>query len=195
VQCSENEVSQTEYYNGHHKDTMINNVFAFSAEGKIIHATVNCPGSWHDSHAAVHLMRVVDKKIGNFAMCVDQGFLRSGYMIRKFVGPLSSRAKAKLQNLPSATRKKILDNNSIYISLRQAAEWGMKALQGTFARLKTRLTFNNKMRKLLLTSIVFLHNFRTHYVGINQIATVFNSEYQQYISLETYDRIAKYFND
>ena len=30
-------------------------------------------------------------------------------------------------------------------------------------------------------------------MGINQIATVFNPEYEQYINLEGYDRIARYF--
>jgi hypothetical protein len=30
-------------------------------------------------------------------------------------------------------------------------------------------------------------------VGLNQIATVFNLEYQQYLNLETYDRIRRYY--
>ena len=39
-----------------------------------------------------------------------------------------------------------------------------------------------------------LHNFRTEYVGINQIATVFNEHYEQSINLEGYDRIARYYH-
>lgn len=30
-------------------------------------------------------------------------------------------------------------------------------------------------------------------MGLNQIATVFNPEYEQYINLDGYDRIARYF--
>lgn len=112
----------------------------------------------------------------------------------KFVGPLSRRARTKLQQQPPAIRRPQEQLHAVYTSLRQAAEWGMKALQGTFGRLKTRLTSNKKLRKLILACIVFLHNFRTHYVGLNQIAEVFNLEYEQYISLETYDRIRAYFN-
>ena len=41
--------------------------------------------------------------------------------------------------------------------------------------------------------ICLLHNFRTELVGLNQIAAVFNPEYDQYINLDGYDRIAKFF--
>ena len=80
-----------------------------------------------------------------------------------------------------------------YVSLRQSAEWGMRALQGTFTRLKSRLTSNNRMRKLIIETIVLLSNFRTAHVGLNQIATVFNPQYEQIINVDGYDRIARYF--
>lgn len=37
-------------------------------------------------------------------------------------------------------------------------------------------------------------NYRTEYIGLNQIATVFNPEYEQYINLENYDKLYKYYN-
>ena len=83
--------------------------------------------------------------------------------------------------------------SGIFTSLRQAAEWGMRALQGLLSRLKARLGSNKKKRGIVLLSIVLLHNLRTHYVGLNQIATVFNPEYEQYSNLENYDRIRNYF--
>jgi hypothetical protein len=43
--------------------------------------------------------------------------------------------------------------------------------------------------------VVLLHNFRTHYVGLNQIATVFNPLYEQYVNIENYDRIARYYDN
>lgn len=87
----------------------------------------------------------------------------------------------------------MLERIAAYISLRQSSEWGMRALQGSFSRLITRLTSDYEFRQKLLLSIILLHNFRTEEIGINQIAEVFSYHYQQYISLETYDKIAQYY--
>ena len=70
----------------------------------------------------------------------------------------------------------------------------MRALQRTFARLKSRLPSNNAKRLAIMQSIiVLLHNFRTEF-ELNQIATVFYPHYEPYVNLESYDRIARYFN-
>ncbi len=51
-------------------------------------------------------------------------------------------------------------------------------------------------RKKVIQSIVLIHNFRTELVGLNQIATVFDPEYERYINLSGYDCIKRfYFND
>jgi hypothetical protein len=70
---------------------------------------------------------------------------------------------------------------------------GMRALQGSFTRLKSRLPSHKKKRKLIIMCICFLHNFRTHAVGINQIFTVFNAEFEAYMNIMNYDRIASYY--
>ena len=51
-----------------------------------------------------------------------------------------------------------------------------------------------RKRKLILTLNILLHNFRTAVVGLNQIATVFNPEYDAYINVRNYDRIADYYD-
>jgi hypothetical protein len=71
----------------------------------------------------------------------------------------------------------------------------MRALQGTFIRMKSRLPSNKRKRKLILTVIALLHNFRTSVVGLNQIATVFNPEYEAYVNIRNYDRIADYYEN
>jgi len=71
----------------------------------------------------------------------------------------------------------------------------MRGLQGSFSRLKARLGSNKEKRGLIILSILLLHNFRTEYVGLNQIATAYNPHYEQYINLENYDRIANYFHN
>ena len=58
-------------------------------------------------------------------------------------------------------------------SARQAAEWGMRAIQGTFGRLHTTLTADETRRRTILTCIMHLHNYQTRLVGMNQITSVY----------------------
>ena len=167
-QCSDNQLLQNAAYNGYSHDTSCNNVFAFSPEGKVMYCAYNYPGSWHDSTVAQQLINVVINKIGTYALCVDQGFPRSGDLLDRFVGPMSKKMKKKLA---PALAEYLLPLHEKYISLRQASEWGMRALQGSFSRLKSRLPSNAEKRGRIILSIILLHNFRTHYVGLNQIVT------------------------
>jgi hypothetical protein len=59
--------------------------------------------------------------------------------------------------------------------LRQAAEWGMRALQGSFPRLKDTLLYleDKTDRRLFLHLIPMVYNFRTQFVGLNQIRSTF----------------------
>ena len=138
VQCSEDPLIQNAYFNGYHQDTMVNNIFLFSPEGKILFACFNAPGSWHDSNVASPLITIVLDKLGNYKICVDQGFKRSGKLLNKFVGPISKKVR---RNLSPVLRRALIRLHNIYVSLRQASEWGMRALQGSFSRLKSRLTY------------------------------------------------------
>ena len=69
----------------------------------------------------------------------------------------------------------------------------MRSLQGTFPRCKKRLPSNAEKRKKVIQSIVLIHNFRTELVGLNQIKTVFDPEYERYINVRGYDRIKRYY--
>lgn len=191
VQCSSDPEDQARMHNGYYNDSRINNVLAFSPKGKIFYASYNFPGSWHDSQVVHSLARTVVEKIGDYALCVDQGFPRSDELFDKFVGPISKQTISKLSRI---VKTQVIKRSHKITSLRQSAEWGMRALQGSFVRLKSRLTSNSSKRKKILLSIFLLHNFRTHYVRINQISTVFNPHYERYINIEGYDRIARYFH-
>ena len=68
--------------------------------------------------------------------CVDQGFPRSGALHGKFVGPIDEKTRSKLN---PALRRIVIDEHNLCVSLRQSSEWGMRALQGSFSRLKSRL--------------------------------------------------------
>ena len=43
--------------------------------------------------------------------------------------------------------------------------------------------------------IILIHSFRTHVVGLNQIAIVFNVKYDSYVNIWNYDRIAQYYEN
>ena len=190
VQCNDSAEDQSKFYYGHSKDTMINNVLAFNPLGKVFYAALNYPGSWHDSQVCSKLIALTIDKIGMYQLCVDQGFPRNGDLFDRFVGPLSKKARSQLSSI---NKESIVKKHELYVSLRQASEWGMRSLQGTFSRLKSRLTSNVSKRRKILNSIILLHNYRTHEVGLNQIATVFNVHYEQFLHVENYDRIARYF--
>lgn len=193
-ECGENEVVQRAFYNGYYKDTRVNNVFLFGPDGKIRFASINAPGSCHDTTVAINLMRKCLEELNGKVVCVDKGFPRAGIFKNVFVGPMGKKTLAKYRrDLTVAEFEAIVTLHHTYTSLRQSAEWGMRALQGSFPRLRTRLTANAFVRKEIIESICYLHNYRTDYVGINQIAAVFNLENEKYINIEGYDKIARYY--
>jgi len=170
VECSSDEIAQSVDYSGYNHDTMCNNVFVFSSSGKIVLASINCPGSWHDSSTACDLLAFLRDNLNGYKICADKRFPLSKHFEDKLVGPLTTKQISNLQRLSTSERNAKERLHNAYTSLRQSAEWGMRALQGTFCRLKTRLCSNKNKRKLVIRSIILLHNFRTHYIGLNQIA-------------------------
>jgi hypothetical protein len=65
-------------------------------------------------------------------------------------------------------------------SLRQASEWGMRALQGAFPRLTVPLKFERKgERGRILLLVPLLYNFRLEVVGLNQIQNVYVPEWSK----------------
>jgi hypothetical protein len=192
TECTSEETEQNAMYNGYHSDTMVNNIFAYGPDGKVFLCAVNFPGSWHDGSITANILPYIANRIGNKKICVDQGFPRSGDANEILVGPISKKQAAKLApNL----KWFLLRMSNIYTSLRQSSEWGMRALQGTFPRCKKRLPGNPMKRKVVIQCIALIHNFRMELVGLNQIATVFNPQYERYINLRGYDRIRRYYFD
>jgi hypothetical protein len=65
-------------------------------------------------------------------------------------------------------------------SLRQAAEWGMRAIQSAFPRLHDDIRYEEfGSRQLILSVMVMLYNFRCDRVGLNQIQTVYVPEWSK----------------
>ncbi len=106
------------------------------------------------------------------------------------MGPVSKRYARHMNPL---VHDYLLKISNVHTSLRQASEWGMRGLQGTFPRCKKRMPSNPETRRLVLECIVLIHNFRTEIVGFSQIRSVFDPEYERIQVLEGYDRISQYY--
>ena len=174
MECTSERIQQNAFYCGYDCDTMVNNVFAYGPDGKVFFAAVNFPGSWADGSLTARFLDQMKRRIGTYKICVDQGFPRSGDAYGTFVGPVTKRAARRLHR---DVRNCLLLISNVHTSLRQASEWGMRGLQGTFPRCKKRLPGDDKMRRLVIEAIVLVHNFQTDLVGYNQIKTVFEPEY------------------
>jgi len=86
-------------------------------------ARINFPGSWHEAQVNQSLIRQVVHNIGDYKICVDQGFPRSGDLLNKFVGPISRRSR---ENIEPHNGSAIIRRHNTYVSLHQACEWGSR---------------------------------------------------------------------
>ncbi|KAG9404967.1 hypothetical protein AC1031_004065 [Aphanomyces cochlioides] len=168
-------VIQNMFYNGWTHDHYVSNVFVFCPNGVIAACVLNAPGSMHDSLIAecgglyLKIKKVYDEY--NLRVVVDSAFCGS-----KFDFLIKSG-----QDLPATSDRRAVAQGRQATSLRQTAEWGMRALKGSFPRLKDRLVYEERgERRLILNMMVLLFNFRTRLVGINQI----QSTYMPYLSKE-----------
>jgi DDE superfamily endonuclease len=159
---------QCMYYNGWKCEHFVGNVFVFGIDGLIIACVVNAPGSIHDS-AVAELGGIYDKLSEVYERtggkcCVDSAFsaATNAFMIKSSENVLRAQNPEQVLQQQEAT------------SLRQAAEWGMRAIQGSFPRLKDRIHYEtNGERKVFLQLLPLLYNYRTNLVGLNQIANTY----------------------
>jgi hypothetical protein len=95
-ECTSEVFEQNAMYNGYHSETMVNNIIAYGPDGKVFLAAINFPGSWHDGSITANILPYIRERIGNYKMCVDQGFPRSGDASFILVGPISRRQARRL---------------------------------------------------------------------------------------------------
>ena len=161
--------TQNAYYNGWLHVYFVGCVFVFAPNGLVVGASVNNPGSWHDSFIA--------KNSGTYETLENIFLLTGGKCVvdaafsLKHCPFLIKSGKEPSTNLTDA----VIVRDAEATSLRQSAEWGMRGLQGSFPRLKEKITYSEDFRdrKLFLSLIPMLYNFRTNFVGLNQIRSHF----------------------
>jgi hypothetical protein len=183
LQQSGNWLKQNQYYNGWKSHTFVNSVFCFAPDGLIRCATINCPGSWHDSTLADY---GIYQKLENLynehgaKVVVDSAF---GLQARGFLIKSAQQQDPARRGATQAEARRELTLNGQATSLRQLSEHGMRMIQGQFPRLKDNFPFEEfGERKIVLHLMVLLYNFQASRVGINQILNTFMSKTEGFYS-------------
>ena len=164
------------YYSGWLHGHFITNLFVFAYDGRIIKAVIYVSGSVHDSTLAdwgdvyEELEELYNSTGGKCAVDSAFGMHATPFLIKS--GKDITRAKD--------AREVVLIREST--SVRQAAEWGMRAIQGSFSRLKDAIRFEvdgGTKRKIMLKLAVLLYNFCLEHVGLNQIRNTYCPEWSK----------------
>ena len=160
---------QNNFYNGWTHDHYVSAVLVFCPDGTIPIACFNVLGSIHDS-AIAEFGTIYGKleKVFNTPLkgkcTVDSAFAK-----RRFPFLIKSS-----QSDPTTDDPNDLIINHEATSMRQSAEWGMRALQSSFPRLKDRFVYEEYgERRLMMKMILLLYNLRARKVGINQIKNTY----------------------
>ena len=158
---------QNKFYNGWQHGHFLSNLFVFGADGRIIKCVLNAPGSCHDStlcewggvYDALNKAYVQHKG----KVCVDSAFKATGDFLIK------SSEDYTLCEMPEELRIAVQAT-----ALRQSAEWGMRAIQGAFPRMKDKIKYEEVgERRVTLQLLPLLYNIRLELVGLNQLRNVY----------------------
>ena len=188
LQRSGDNTVQNMFYNGWTHDHYVTSVLVFCPDGTIPIAAINYPGCFHDSQIA-EWGKIYDKLeavfINNGGKCVvDSAFARSrnAFLIKSS------------QTAPVDMEDAIMNREAT--SMRQSSEWGMRALQSSFPRLKDRMIYEEMgERKIILKMMVLLFNLRSRRVGINQILNTYMPALELDANHEIIDPILGLFNE
>jgi hypothetical protein len=161
---------QSMFYNGWQHGHFVNNLLVFGADGRIIKCVLNVPGSVHDSTMCVW---------GQVYSEMNEIYHRNGG--KCVVDSAFNAHKAKYLIKSAQTVNKAKDEREIVVnsqatSARQCAEWGMRAIQSAFPRLKDKMKYQEDggpERRMLLKLAVMLYNYRLELVGLNQIRNTY----------------------
>ena len=171
LEQSGKDIIQNMFYNGWTHNHYVSAVIVFCPDGTIPIATYNVPGCFHDSTIAdwgniYKKLECIYTNTGG-KCTVDSAFSKKNYAFL----------------IKSSQTDPILDDfhdyeiNDQATSMRQSAEWGTRALQASFPRLKDRLVFEEYgERKLIFKLFFLLYNLRARRVGINQILNTYMPE-------------------
>ena len=165
---------QNAQYNGWLHATLVTGTLCFGVDGCLIWGKHNFSGSWNDSETSRDFQeKLADPNLtlpGHGALA-DTAFPVRGCPLGAIMTPLKGKDLDAINNV-SIIRYLELRSADI-TSLRQAAEWGMGAVEKPYQRLLERLPFNQAKRAQFLEIVHRLYNFRLRITGISQIRSFF----------------------
>jgi hypothetical protein len=136
AEFTDKHVKQNAYYCRYDCDTMVNDVFAYGPNGNVFFVAINFLESWADGSLTAHFLGHLKAKIGDYKICVDRGFPRSGDAYGTLAGLVTKRAARRLHR---GVCDYLLWISNVHMLLWQVSEKGMRGLQGTFPCCKKRL--------------------------------------------------------
>ncbi|KAG7097801.1 hypothetical protein E1B28_005120 [Marasmius oreades] len=160
-------------YNEWLHEHFINNVLAFSPKGVIIACTLNAPGSWHDSSVARPIYdKLLNHTPDGYYLVADTAFPRGADSISgKIWAPVKDGTHLRQA---AQARQQLLDFDNELLSFRQAAEWGMQTMQGSFGCLHVPMKAGDHEGGGDSLEICFrLFNLCARCIGYNQIRSVY----------------------
>jgi hypothetical protein len=176
LQKAGDDLTQEAFYNGWKSSHFITNVFVFAPDGTIVMAVINCPGTMHDSELA---------SIGSPSIYSQLDLMYEKYGVKCVMD--SAFATAGRESIIKSKKRETIatsaNSNEEYevmmqaLSCRQSAEWGMRALQGAFRRLKATWPYEERDERFWgLSVIVHLYNYAANNMDLNQVRRVYWSE-------------------
>ena len=176
IEKAPDEIVQSRFFNGWKSDHYVTGVLGFVPDGTIALAFYNVPGCSHDSTVAdwgnmYNKLEDVYRRTG-LKFVIDSAFSSMNY---EFL------IKSAQDDLTAGDEFLTIDEQIADIavkreatSMRQCAEWGMRAVQSSFPRLKDTMTYEeNGERRIIFDCLFLLFNLRSRLVGINQITSVY----------------------
>ncbi|KAG8726441.1 hypothetical protein FRC11_000128 [Ceratobasidium sp. 423] len=188
---------QEAFFNGWLHAHVAGNVIVFAPDGTIIAARINTPGSWHDSRIALPIYNFLREQTPTgYYLIADSAFpqLTIMYKARELCRVEDENRVREEEVEVEKEDKKIkvpikagttlrgsaeqidaqMQESSEVTSARQAVEWGMRAIQGSFSCLYVPMDINQtEKHAILIETCLRLHNVRTRRVGRNQITSVY----------------------
>ncbi len=176
IEKAPDEIVQSRFYKCWKPDHFMSAVLCFVPDGTIASGFFNVPGCCHDSTIAdwgdiyVKLERLYEE---TGLMFVIDSVFASGtfkFLIKSSQDDLT----ADDELLDEADQVRIIAVKRASTSMRESAEWGMRAVQSSFSRLKDTMVYEEHgERRITFTCLFHLYNLRARLVGINQIANVY----------------------
>ncbi|RHY06653.1 hypothetical protein DYB36_000403 [Aphanomyces astaci] len=160
---------QNAMFNGWLHSVFVTGTLLFGADGTIVWCRHNFVGSWNDGDTSINLqMKLLDGKrtAAGHGVVADAAFPVRGELLGKIRTPLKD---GDLDRASPICREGLLMMSNAITSLRQAAEWGMGAVEKVYRQLLLPLPFDPTLRRLRLNNMFRLYNYRVRCTGISQI--------------------------